>query len=366
MPTLVRLMVTLLLLAGAGATAAQVPPGYSRSYAKLIEAAEREGQLELWSVTDEAAIAGLLRDFRQRHPRVQVRYTQMSAQDLYLRFLQRAGAGRGTPDLLWSSAMDLQIKLVNDGYTQPYASPEKPNLPEWAVWKNEAFGVTAEPVVIAYNRRLMAQRDVPTSHAALSRLLATSGTALRGRIATYDPALSSVGYLFATQDVQVSRDSWALVRGLGRAGVRTYRSSADMIDHVLSGDHLLAYNVAGSYALDRQARDSRLGIVLPRDYTLLMSRIAVIPSDARHPNAAKIFLDFLLSARGQAHLARHFMNPVRTDVPTSPLREAQPDYQRAIRVGPALLVNLDQVTKRRFLKNWRALADGFGGGGASR
>jgi iron(III) transport system substrate-binding protein len=44
--------------------------------------------------------------------------------------------------------MDLQAKLINDGYAQGYLSPEKPALPATAVWKNMGYGVTAEPVFV--------------------------------------------------------------------------------------------------------------------------------------------------------------------------------------------------------------------------
>ena len=40
--------------------------------------------------------------------------------------------------------------------------------------------------------------------------------------------------------------------------------------------YLIAYNVLGSYALARAARDRRLAVVAPRDYTLILSRAAMM------------------------------------------------------------------------------------------
>ena len=57
--------------------------------------------------------------------------------------------------------MDLQVKLVNDGYAQPYVSKEITHIPDWAVWKNEAYAITAEPIVIVYNKNLVAESDIP-------------------------------------------------------------------------------------------------------------------------------------------------------------------------------------------------------------
>jgi ABC-type Fe3+ transport system substrate-binding protein len=191
--------------------------------------------------------------------------------------------------------MDLQTKLVNDGYAQAYASPEKPYLPPWAIWKNQAYGVTAEPITIVYNRKLVPPADVPRTHADLIRLLRAKRAFYRGRVATYDPVRSSVGYLYMSQDLQLNRDTSALMKAFGETRVSLFDSSADMLDGIASGRQLIGYNVIGSYALERQAHNPAIGVVMPNDYTLVTSRVALIAREARHPNAAKLFLDFLLS-----------------------------------------------------------------------
>jgi len=69
--------------------------------------------------------------------------------------------------------MVLQIKLVNDGYAATYVSQEAARLSDWANWKDQAWGVTAEPIVIVYNKRLLPPDQVPNSHHALRRYLET-------------------------------------------------------------------------------------------------------------------------------------------------------------------------------------------------
>lgn len=330
----------------------RVPTGYPRSYENTVAAANKQGRLSIYSSTDAREVAELLRDFKALYPQVRVDYADLNSTELYSRFIAEVAAREGTADLLWSVAMDLQIKLVNDGYALSYASPEKPNLPEWAVWKNEAYGVTAEPVVIVYNKRLMPAADVPATHGDLERLLRTN-PAYVGKVATFNPERSGAGFLYITQDVQVTRDTWALARAMGKANVQLYASTGAIIERVVSGEHLIAYNMIGPYALERQARDPAVGVVLPRDYTLVASRIALIPADARNPDAAKLFLDYLLSKRGQTMLARRYMPPVRSDVDAPPGSRLAQDRMRAIRVGPELIANLDQIKRLRFIKDWR-------------
>lgn len=339
-------------------THAQVPDGYPSDYARTIARAKHEGQVTIWSTTDRDRVVELIDGFSRAYPGVRVVYRELESQVLNARFLADRQAGRQSADILWSPAMDLQIKLVNDGYAQPYLSPERANVARWAVWKNQAWGTSAEPVVIAYNRRLIAPGAMPQSHGALRQLLEKRPPALQNMVGTYDPQSSASGFLYLMQDRQASRDTWNLASAMGRTGVRLFTQSEDMLRALSERRLAIGYNVLGSYALDEMARNPDLGVILPTDYTLVMSRIAMIPTNARHPAAARLFLDYLLSRRGQAALARRGISSVRGDVPIPPALRQRSAHMRAIRVGPALLVTQDRLTRRSFLKRWkRAMAD---------
>lgn len=97
--------------------ATPVPPGYPAAYAKTIEQATAGRDLVIWSAIDRDKSRDLLNDFRRLYPGVRVSYVELSGSTLYERFVAGARSGARTADFLWSSAMDLQIKLVNDGYT---------------------------------------------------------------------------------------------------------------------------------------------------------------------------------------------------------------------------------------------------------
>lgn len=339
-------------------TAAAVPPkGYPRSYSAIIEAARRERTLVVYSTTGERDVAKLLDKFRRQYPFIQLDYREIQSGELYQRVVSESRARKPTGDIAWSSAMDLQIKLVNDGYAQAYASPEKPHLPAWAIWKNEAYGVTAEPIVFVYNKVLVPPGDIPSNHQELLRLLRSKPPFYRGRVAVPDPERSGASYLHLTQDELANRDLWELAEEFGAVGTTRFRSSRQMLDSVAEGRSLIAYNVIGSYAMEWQSRDPRIRVVMPRDYTLVTSRIAIIPNEARHPNAAKLFLDFLLSRRGQSALSDQYMNPARGDVPVHHGSSPAPASARPVRVGPTLLANLDQLKRRRFLAGWAARVD---------
>lgn len=323
-----------------------------------VDGSARSGRsqvrLVVHGTTDSSEVSDLMTEFMNRNPEVPVQYSKVSSNELFDDVVKPSGA-RGSADVIWSSSMDLQIKLANDGYAAEYRSPEADGIPGWARWKDRAYGVTAEPVVIVYNKRLLREGLVPKDHAEFLRLLTDHLAVFRGKIATYDPELSGTGLLFITQDVRVTAQTWKLVAAMGRAEVKLFASSDPMIDRVGSGDLLLAYNVLGSYALERAKRDQDIGIIFPSDYMLLLSRIALIPHSARQPELARRFVDFLLSHTGQTLLARHSLGAVRDDMkPAIPGYADAANALRPIALSIDLMTYLDRAKRQRFLKDWKA------------
>ena len=329
----------------------------------LVAAAKKEGKLSIYGTTDAAEAGAMLEAFRREYPFIALEYADQNSTELYNKFVAEAAANSGTADLLWSSAMDLQVKLVNDGYAQPYESAERKALPDWAVWNNQAYGVTAEPIAIVYNTRLVPEADVPRSHADLLKLLTDKKSTYQGKVTSYDPERSGVGFLFITQDAQQNADAtMKLARALGAAGAKFYTSSGAMMERIQSGEHLIGFNMIGSYATTRRAKDPTMGVVLPSDWALVMSRVAFIPKGARNPASAKLMLDFMLSKPGQTALASSNMGPVRTDMADSAkdplLAGFDASKLRPIPVNQELLGYLDQTKRLRFLRDWQRALQG--------
>src|SRR5258708_18959140 len=97
---------------------------------------------------------------------------------------------------------------------------------------------------------------------------------------------SGVGFVVVVQDTKYFAGMKDIERGFGATGYRVYSSTGNMLEKVSSGEHLLGYNVLGSYALVRAKKDTNLGAQLPKDYTLALSRVMFIRKSAKNPNAA--------------------------------------------------------------------------------
>jgi iron(III) transport system substrate-binding protein len=342
---------------------AQAPQGYPAEYAKTIEAAKKEGKVVVYATTDAVAASPLIKDFEALYPGLKVEYSDLNSTELYNRFIAEAAAGYSS-DVLWSSAMDLQVKLAADGNAVTYASPELAALPEWAVWQNQTYGTTYEPITFVYNKRLLPAVDVPGDHNALLRLIRGKPDAFKGKLTAYDPEKSGVGYLLVNQDVRNFPQAWDLFKSFGKANIKLYTSAGAMLERVTSGEHIFAYGIFGSYALGRARKVPSLGIITPKDYTVVTSRVAFISSKARNPNAAKVFLDYLLSKRGQTIVANEAeLYSLRDDVigetTARKVAELVGNRARPVPIGAELLTNLDEGKRLAFLKQWQNAMKGL-------
>jgi iron(III) transport system substrate-binding protein len=346
-----------LLLALAAQVARPHEPPIRTSMA-VVSAAIKEGKVVVYAATDTEIIAPLLADFSSVYPHIEVEYHDLNTREMNDRYLDEVASGTPVADLLWSPAMDLQMKLANDGHAQVYESPEAARIAPWAVWRNEAFGTTLEPFVFIHDRRNLPAAAAPQSHAELARWLEDNRAELRGRVGTYNPERSAIGYLLLTQDSRIDPSFAENLRIYARADLALHGTVAKMIERVLSGGELLAFNVNGSYALRAAQAHPELAVIYPKDYVLAASRIALITRRAPHPNAARVFLDYVLSHRGQEALAsRCGLFSIRTDVPgentAKVLGEKLGARLKPIHVGPSLLVFLDGQKRADFIRRWR-------------
>jgi iron(III) transport system substrate-binding protein len=252
--------------------------------------------------------------------------------------------------------MDLQIKLANDGYAQPVNVPLAATWPRWANWRNTAFALTYEPAVFIYNKTAFAG-DPPTTRGELLAYLEANSDSVFGRIGTYDIERSGVGFMFFSRDQEQYADLWTLVGAMGAAGVKLYSTTSAIVERVADGQFVFGYNILGSYAAEAASRNPDLGIVLPRDYTIVTSRIGLVPAAAANPDLGELYLDFFMSAEGQTIMADKLriaaLNPdVTGDNTANAMQAALGNQLRPVPVSPGLMVYLDQVKRARLIKRW--------------
>ena len=331
-------------------------PGAAQEAVRRFGPEDAPTLLVLRTTTDIASFAPTVEAFLATRPDIALRYEQWGSNDLYALTAADCAADRPGADVVISSGVHQMVDLVNDHCAAPRISPETTALPDLLRWRDEIWGISREPAVMVYNRRLVPPGDVPRTRFDLLDLLRNREDIYGGKVATYDIEESGLGFLFAFMDSQEASTFGALMEAFARSGAVATCCSAEIIDGVARGDYLIAYNVLGSYAQQQADRNSDLGIAAPEDYTLVLSRAAILPG--RAPSvAAGAFLDFILSPQGQLAMTASHLNISASALTRNAETGSEDSRSRLIPLKPPLLVAMDRMKAARFVARWR---DAFG------
>jgi iron(III) transport system substrate-binding protein len=296
-------------------------------------------KLSIISTADIKYFAPMIELFLERYPNHGIDYSVVSSTDV----MKVMYSKQTSYDLIISSAMDLQVKLANDGFARTYKPKTDITVPSWSVWNNMIFGFTQEPAAIVISKTAFKDNDFPKTRQELINKLRESPDRFKSRMGTYDLRRSGLGYLFATQDARATETYWRLTEVMGQLETNLYCCSSDMIDDVVSGKIDIAYNVLGSYA-NNHPLSGKYVVIYPADMTTVMSRSMILPKSSNNVRSAKLFIDHVLESV--------FESTTRKSMYSLTLRTYEENSLNRIRLGPGLMVFLDQFKKQKFLEEW--------------
>lgn len=302
---------------------------------KVFSIGTETKKLRILSSTDTIFFEPIIESFIKNNKDIKIEYFVTGTASLDKIF-------RKSPekyDLIISSAMDLQLKLVNDGFAKKI---NQLTHPSWAKWRQSLFAFTIEPAAIVLNKKAFENREIPTTRQDLIKELRSRPTFFKDRIGTYDVRKSGLGYLFATQDARTSETFWRLMEVMGGLGTKLYCCSGDMIDDLVSGKIVVAYNVLGSYAEARKKQSNEIEIILPADFPTNMMRTAMVSNSTTNLKVSEKFMQHLLNNQtSQKTDQTHALPPLIL----------KPGQQTII-LEPALMTYLDKLKRQTFIKEW--------------
>jgi iron(III) transport system substrate-binding protein len=318
--------------------------------------ATAEDRLVVYSAAEKKYCTGLLDGFGARHPGIEIEFVFGISVTLHERYLEGLAANKPEADILWSSAMDLQMGLVLRGEALPYRSPEARDLPEGANYGDMAYATTVEPLLTLVNRNQFDVRRPAGSLSELTAALRSAPQRFRSRIASYDIKRNGLGFLALLHESRRNADFDAFMHILTLCRPKVFGSNPALVDEVASGRAALGYHVLASYALRAVHSNSSLAIAASSVPPLAVSRVAFISRRAPHPNAARLFLDYLLSRDGQRRLLEAGLFPIHTM--SSPGVRSEMNRVAPIRIDQDFGDLLDQQRRRALYHRWQAAVAG--------
>jgi iron(III) transport system substrate-binding protein len=290
------------LCAGAGAALAQAPE-------RPAGAAGAERELVWYTAMNTPDAAPLRKLFREKYPDVNLTILRQPGEKIRTRILTEMRAGKFFWDVVSFNHLDIDA-LAREGLLAAYASPEtRSGFPEGAVDPEGRWAaIYVRQYVIGYNTRSVPRLQAPKSWEDLLQPVWKEKFAMDE---------SDVEWYAAMLDYLGREKGGAFMRSLAQQRPQFRRGHSLLAKLLVAGDFPLALVHAAEMDEARRAG-------APVDWVRTLDPVITSPSQvavsakAPHPNAARLFVDLLLSAEGQALIRDRGRVPARNDLARGP------------------------------------------------
>ncbi len=288
-----------------------------------IAKAEQEGEFLFYTHDGEPAAAGIIEAFGKDFPKIKGKYVRAQNGSLFSKILAERSANRFNVDVIQFSepatAIDFQKRGGYTRYVSPQVSAYAPEHLSNPVGDYFWVGVTFAG--IAYNTDKVKPADAPKSWKDLLNPLWLNGVNVKQ---------SNSG----TQFVQ-----WYELRKLYGDGFwkefaklrpRGFDSRVQLFDRLAKGDDkVCALAEYAGYLLHKE-KGAPIAFVAPEDGLPASQLLNGVVDKAPHPEAARLFVDWLMSNRGQTHYQNNpylYYGSVRKDAPPMPGGKRLKDFK---------------------------------------
>jgi len=265
--------------------------------------ASAQQQLYVYTSMKESMIGQLKTAFARQQPQIKVNFQSAGAGKLMAKIAAERESGTILADVLWTSEVPDFYQLKANGLLLKYVPAEARSLVNPLPDYDGSFTPARLGTLgIAYNTRLI--KEAPKTWDDLKK------PAFKGAFGIANPALS--GTAFMSVDTLAKKFGWGFFEALRANGAKMGKGSGQVVDDTASGD-LVASLAVDYITLDKVDKSATLALVYPPEMLVIPSPIAIFKNSA-NVEAAKKFVDFILTREGQTIIAEDGTIPVRSDV----------------------------------------------------
>jgi len=322
----------------AGALAALLGPATAASPAatpitpQLIEAATKEGKLAFYTAIDIKVAQALARNFEKLYPGITVQVERTGSERLFQRVSQERASNIYAADVLDATDQALFVTWKKQGILEPFVPAEMLKFPASERDPDGAYNnVRFTLMPVAYNTSLVKPEEAPTSFADLL------DPKWAGKIVKAHPSYS--GGIVTSTFQTVKAIGWGYFEKLAKQKVLQVQSSTEPPKKLALGERAISADGLEYVNIQLKESGAPIAIVYPKEGTPFIPSCEGIAKNAPHPNAARLFISFIVSRETQQYLVetaglRSFHPdvkemPGRTRVSSIKLLPADPEAQEA-------------------------------------
>lgn len=299
-----------------------------------------KNKLVIYTSMKESLIGGIVEGFKKKYPDIEVDYQSAGAGKLMAKIAAEKQSGHILADVIWTSEVPDFYKMKADGVLENYKTPVFGELLNpFDDYDGTFTAARLGTLGIAYNTD-----KIQTPPAQWSDL---TQPAFANAFGIADPALSGTSYMsIALLEKQFG---WAFFEKLSANQTRIGKGSGQVVDDTSSGE--LSACLGVDYITNNKvSKGAHIALAYPPELLVIPSPVAIFKGSG-NLDAAKKFVDYLLSQEAQTMIANEGTLPVRTDVEIPAkfgLPKPEEALQRAIKVNYTEILPKKEETIKKF------------------
>ena len=264
--------------------------------AAMIQTARKEGSVAWYTSLAIPSSTSIAQAFKTKYTGIDVEVHRTGSQRVLQRVMQEASSGIKTADVIHTSDAGHFVLLRDKGLLLQYTPKGVENFPAGFKDKNGFyFGMRATLSVIAYNPKIVLEKDAPHSWKDLLN------SKWNGKMVSAHPGYS--GIIMTHVLALVNLYGWDYFRDLAKNKLHLVQSANDPAGIVASGERPVGVNGAEYFYYKTQKQGNPIKIVYPKEGIPLVVSPVAIAKNSLHPNAAKLFTEFIFTKESQQLLA---------------------------------------------------------------
>src|SRR5688572_7803135 len=277
------------------AAALAFPAGAQPTTPEMVAAAEKEGKVTWYVAVDVKVAEGVAKLFKAEYPKIQVEVERAGSERVFQRLNQEYQANIKNVDVVNSSDASHFLFWKQQGWLAKHVPPDALKLPAQyrdpdgthAVWR-------ATLSVAGYNTNLVQEKDAPKSYADLL------DPKWKGKMSKSHPNYSGTS-LTGTYAISKAL-GWDYLEKLSKQGVQQLQSTTATPKSIASGERAVMVDGNEYNMFIEMQNKSPVRIIYPAEGTPFVTSPSAILAQAPHPNAARVFQNFIFTPEVQQYL----------------------------------------------------------------
>ena len=268
----------------------------SKREKRLLEGAKKEGKVVYYTSGNVRDNQETIRGFEKRYPFLEVEYSDGGGSRVVQRTQTEFVAKHYVVDVVNANAFRMPA-LLKSGVLGKYISPHHRDIAKGLVDpKGLLFPAYTTAVVIAYNTVQLKPRQVPMSYSELLK------PEWKGRKMALDTEAHS--WFMGILGIMGEEKALKYARRLAAQGLVRRRGHTLMSQLLIVGEYPLPIEAYLHTLIGLKKKGAPVNYVITNPVILRPPSAVALAKKAPHPNAAALFIDYILSPDGGEDLCR--------------------------------------------------------------